>query len=103
MLMTESSDTSLPYVLGNVGNVTGGISGSSSNSNYYYFYNWTITSLVSLCESDRMEVQAVVIETRPIESSADEFSVCVGNAVCRTVTSDEADYDYTWDWLDMTG
>lgn len=103
MLMTESSDASFPYVLGNVGNVTGGLSGSSKNSNYYYFYNWTITSLVALCESDRMEVQAVVNETKPIAISADEYSVCVGNAVGLTVTSDDADYDYTWEWLDNNG
>src|SRR5690625_2863636 len=103
MLMTESSDTSFPYVLGNVGNVTGGISGSSSNSNYYYFYNWTITSLVALCESPRMEVEAVVNETLPISITADEYSVCVGNAVGLTATSDDQDYEYTWEWLDTNG
>lgn len=103
MLITNSTDASFPYTLGNVGRVTNGISGSASNSNYYYFYNWTITSLVALCESDRMKVDAVVNETIPIAISADEYSVCVGNAVGLSVTSVDTDYDYTWEWRDGNG
>src|SRR5699024_8706076 len=55
MLGTKSSDTNFPYAIGNSGEVTNGVSGSSlsESSTYYYFYDWTVGASIPLCESDR--------------------------------------------------
>lgn len=103
MLGTPSSSTDYPYAIGNVGTVTSGVSGSSTTSDYYYFYNWTVISSVALCESDRIEVEAVVNETLPISIDAASYDVCVGSEAHLNAVSDDEDYVYTWEWVDEQG
>lgn len=102
MMGTPSSHTSFPYSLGNVGTVTSGVTNSSS-TNYYYFYNWTVISSIPLCESARIEVEAVVNETKDITIDAVAMDVCVGGDADLTVLSDDADYEYEWEWIDENG
>src|SRR5690554_979987 len=52
-----------PYPLGTSGEIYGSILtlGAPTVTTYYYFYNWTISSGLVLCESDREEVIATVV------------------------------------------
>src|SRR5690554_810653 len=50
-----------PYPLGTVGTITGGATLTGTSTLYYYFYNWTISSGLVLCESDRVEAVALVV------------------------------------------
>lgn len=101
MLYTSSSDASYPYPLSYLGEVAS--SGGTSNGNYYYFYNWTIRGEVPLCESPRVQVDAIVEEIIPTTVSADDDLVCVGSSTDLHVSSTNDDYTYTWSWLDGNG
>lgn len=102
MMGTPSSATKFPYALGNVGTVTSGVT-STSSTNYYYFYNWSVISSIPLCESTRIEVEAIVNETIDINIDALSMDVCVGGEADLTVTSDDTDYEYEWEWVDENG
>lgn len=102
MMGTPSSHTNFPYAIGNVGTVTSGIT-TSSSSNYYYFYNWSVISSIPLCESTRIEVEAVVNETKSITIDAVAMDVCVGGEADITVGSEDLDYEYEWEWVDENG
>lgn len=61
-----SAHPGFPYPIGDVGTVTGGTINSSHTNNtvYYFFYNWTVTTMgVEVCESDREEVVVTVNPT----------------------------------------
>lgn len=102
MMATPSTQASFPYAIGNVGRVTSGVT-TSNTPNYYYFYDWSVISSIALCESDRIEVQAIVNETKSIAINAVAFDVCVGGNADLTAISDDQDYVYTWTWLDKNG
>src|SRR5690554_2172366 len=61
-----SAHPGFPYPIGDVGTVTGGTINNSNTNNtvYYFFYNWTVTTMgVEVCESNREEVVVTVNPT----------------------------------------
>ncbi|SHJ06334.1 Por secretion system C-terminal sorting domain-containing protein [Mesonia phycicola] len=59
---------SFPYPIGpggSLGSVTSGSTGTNGNAsaNYYYFFNWTVSTGELVCESPRTEVVATVNQT----------------------------------------
>lgn len=94
---------SFPYELGDVGEITSGATASSTSSNYYYFFNWTVTNPTILCETSRTEVTAIVNETQPISVNSSDLYVCINDSVTLDAVSDDADYNYTWNWTDGSG
>jgi hypothetical protein len=99
MYYTTGANTSYPYSLGSAGEVTSGANtGGNVTSGYYYFYNWTIRGPQVLCETSRVEVEAIVHDILPITASAANSIVCVGATADLTVTSNDPDYEYTWTW-----
>lgn len=96
---TDRIDTNFPYPIGTAGQIIDGADASgSSQSGYYYFYNWTIRGPKVLCETPRVEVEAVVYDILPITASATNSIVCVGSTADLTATSNDPDYQYTWTW-----
>src|SRR5690606_30661789 len=57
---TTAANNAFTYPLGVSGEVTSGYINGTSNT-YYWFYNWTISSGLVLCESDRVEAIALVV------------------------------------------
>lgn len=101
---TVGGDTNFPYALSTAGEITSGANASGNNTaGYYYFYNWTIRGPQVLCETSRVQVDAIVHEILPITASASTMVACVGGTVDLTATSTDSDYQYTWSWVDATG
>ena len=98
LMITPSASANFPYPIGNSGEVTGGATASGNSSSYYYFYNWTITGPVELCETTRVQVDAIVEDIIPTTVSADDMFVCVGGSTNLYVQSANTDYNYTWEW-----
>src|SRR5690625_5003091 len=60
-MIRESTGNTYPYLIGSLGEITGGaLNQGNPLAAYYWFYNWTVTEAVSLCESPREEVIATV-------------------------------------------
>lgn len=103
MLGTPPSKVLFPYAIGSSGRVINGVTGTTKRDEYFYFYNWTVLSMVPLCESDRIEVEAVVLEILDVEIQTSANSICSGSTVELTAVSDDDDYEYTWEWTDENG
>src|SRR5690554_3021954 len=60
-MIRDTGSNTFPYPLGTVGQITTGHTWTGSMTNtYYFFYNWTISSIEVECESPREEVIATV-------------------------------------------
>ena len=92
--LSYETGADFPFAIGTSGEVTDENFGS-----YYYFYNWTILEERPICESDRIEVEAVVHPIIPIELSVSEELVCIGSDTEIIVDTDNEDYTFevTWD------
>jgi hypothetical protein len=56
------TDIDFPFAIGDLASITGtNVTGNNWNNYYYFFYDWTVSTPVSECESDRIEVMAIVI------------------------------------------
>src|SRR5690554_6877580 len=86
-----------PYPLGTSGEITGSILGVAAPTvnTYYYFYNWTVSTAVVICESDREEVIATVHE---IDVTASETTIDFGDSTTLSVTGNNPDFTYEWTW-----
>lgn len=103
MIISSAANSTFPYPVGTVAEVTSGSTGTGTVTSYYYFYNWTITEDQPLCESPRTEVIAVVNEIFDITASAVSNSVCVNQTATLNVSSVDTDYVYTWTWNNPAG
>ncbi|MBT0607270.1 Ig-like domain-containing protein [Aequorivita echinoideorum] len=103
LVYTTAANSSFPYAVGNVGEVTSGSTSTGTSTSYYYFYNWTVIEDQPLCESPRTEVIAVVNEIFDVQATSTSPTVCVGQNATLNATSTDMDYDYTWTWNDPSG
>ena len=92
-LHRNSTGGSYPYISSNV-EITGN---SFSTVYYYYFYNWEVIGSLLLCESNRDEVIATVVETIPVEATATVTQIDPGASTTLTAVSTNTDYVYTWE------
>lgn len=75
----SSAHPGFPYPIGDLGSVTGGTINNSNSNNtvYYFFYNWTVSTMdIEVCASDREEVVVTVNPTpeTPSGEASQEFS-----------------------------
>lgn len=61
-MVRETSGNAYPYPLGTVGQIPSGFITNPGSTTYYWFYNWTVSTSIQLCESDREEAVATVID-----------------------------------------
>ncbi len=70
------TDMDYPFAIGTLASITGtNVSGNNWNNYYYFFYDWIVSTPVTECVSERVEVMAVVV------SCAGDFD---GNGVVNT-------------------
>ncbi|TXK73875.1 GEVED domain-containing protein [Mesonia sp. HuA40] len=79
-MIRDFSGNNFPYDIGpggSYGSITNGASGTGTSSNYYYFYNWTITTGTVLCESPRQAI-TVTVNNQPtgVPSGATTQNFC---------------------------
>lgn len=60
---------------------------------YYYFYNWLVSSG---CEGNRVAVTATVTPSDTIVASITTNPICANQTSPMSVTSNNANYQYTW-------
>jgi hypothetical protein len=61
-----------PFQIGSLVTITNtNVSGGDTDNYYYYFYDWNVQAPSFACTSERVEVQAVVLDVNSIESTAD--------------------------------
>src|SRR5690554_5401550 len=87
-----------PYLLGDVGTITGGATVTGTSTLYYFFYNWTVSSASVICESDREEVTATVYDIIDIDVTATETTIDFGDNTTLSVSSTNPNYTYEWIW-----
>src|SRR5690554_6560112 len=97
-----AANSSLPYPLGNSGEVTGGATATGTSTSQYFCFNWTIKE-AALCESVREEAVATVFTVEEVEASATTTQVDPGNSTTLTATSTNTNYTYAWTWDSTTG
>lgn len=97
-LVRESSGGNNPHPIATLGEVTAGWASTSvSPTTYYFFYNWTVSTAIALCESAREEVIATVVDTVPVEATATATQIDPGTSTTLTAVSTNTDYVYTWE------
>src|SRR5690606_9636924 len=97
-MLRETSGNSYPYPLGTVGQIPSGFITNPGSSTYYWFYNWTVSTAVVICESDREEVIASVHETIGIDVTATDTELLPGESSTLTASSTNSNYEYVWTW-----
>ncbi len=95
---TSGGAPGFPYLLSDVGTITGGATVTGTSTLYYFFYNWTISSAEVICESDREEVIATVHDIIGIDVTATETTIDAGDSTTLSVSSTNSNYTYAWTW-----
>ena len=98
-LVRELSLGGYPYAIGSVGSVTDGYVSGTINTTYYYFYNWNYNEV---CAGPRVPVTVTVTDAPEITVSG-AGDICPGESAEISVTSDNADYTYSWMPGNLTG
>src|SRR5690554_3433360 len=93
----SAANSSFPYPLGTSGEVTGGSSATGTSTIQYFFFNWTIEEPLLLCESDREEAVATVVDVEGVDVSATAMQVNPNNSTTLTASSTNTNYVYTWE------
>ncbi len=61
-LQRSNTAVTYPYTLNNVVSITNGYTGTATSTTaYYYFYDWSVTSSPTVCESSRIPVHVTVV------------------------------------------
>ena len=83
LLRESGSNFVFPYTLSGFGSITSSYSVGANNSNYFYFYNWKVSSN---CESARTQVTATVSCLGTAEASAKDNLVVYPNPFTDVIT-----------------
>lgn len=101
------SDPAYPFALGTVGTITSSsASGPNALEYYYFFYDWEVEALSTVCMSERVPVEVNVTSTNSMGEEGDDVGISVWPNPATdvlSITLGQATGRVSVDMMDVTG